>query len=253
LGEELGFINRDNSIILKHLAMNDFKINPRRDVQIAAVAPCPVLMCPDQRAEIIADDLEELSMCYGIEAIHKRKRLLQYRGVALGRLPTILRTGIDTEPAHGVFWSSDRIDKAIEFGGPDKVLLVFDRRRLKPAWVILDRKCPREERREVERAYPTVVWETEQSTKLSRLPANEYHGGIGYDDYAYWIPDDPFGALMLIIAVAPPECRLVSEVLRMIGECSETAWKTGTAGEKAVVLKRATDRRRLKRNKSGPQ
>jgi hypothetical protein len=239
--------------MLKHLAMHDFKINPSKDVEIAAVAPCPVLMCPGQRAEIIADDLAALSMCYGIEAIRAGKRLLQYRGVALGRLPTILRTGVDTEPAHGVFWSSDRIDKAIEYGGRDKVLLVFDPRRLRPGWVVLDRKCPREERREAERLYPTVVWETEQSTKLSRLPAGEYHGGIGYDDYAYWIPDDPFGALMLIIAVAPPECPLVSEVLRMISECSGTAWKTGTTKEKAVVLTRATDTRRLTLNKSRRQ
>jgi hypothetical protein len=96
--------------------------------------------------------------------------------------------------------------------------------------------------------YPTVVWETGQSTKLSRLPARDYHGGIGNNDYAYWIPDNPFVALMLIIAVAPPECPMVSEVLGMISECSETEWKTGTAEEHAAVLTRATDTRRLTLN-----
>jgi len=228
--------------------MNNFEINPNKYIEIAAVAPCPVLMRPGQTAETIADDLATLSMCYGIEVIRAGKRLLQYRGVALNRLPTILRTGVDTEPAHGVFWSSDRIGKALEYGGRDKVLLVFDPRRLRPASIVLDGECPREERCEVERMYPTVVWETGQSTKLSRLPASEYHGGIGYDHYAYWIPDDPFDALMLIIAVAPPECPLVSEVLRMISECSETKWKTGTAEEQAAVLTRATDTRRLTLN-----
>lgn len=228
--------------------MDNFKINPNKDVEIAAVAPCPVLMCPGHSAETIADDLTTLSMCYGIEVIRAGKRLLQYRGVALNRLPRILRAGVDTEPTHGVFWSSDRIDKALEYGGRDKVLLVFDPRRLAPATVILDSDRVPEERCEVERMYPTVVWETGQSTKLSRLPASEYHGGIGYDHYAYWIPDDPFDALMLIIAVAPPECPLVSEVLRMISGCSEPEWKTGTAEEQAAVLSRATDTRRLTLN-----
>jgi len=228
--------------------MNNFKIHPNQDIEIAAVTPCPVLICAGQRSEIIADDLATLSMCYGIEAIRAGKRLLQYRGVALNRLPTILQTGVDTQPPHGVFWSSDRIAKALEYGGRDKVLLVFDPRRLRPAWVILDTDCSPEERREFERMYPTVVWETEQSKKLSRLPAREYHGGTGYDHYAYWIPDDPFDALILIIAIAPMECPLVSEVLRMISECSEPEWKTGTAEEQAAVLTRATDTRRLTMN-----
>jgi hypothetical protein len=194
--------------------MNNFNINPNKYIEIAAVAPRPVLMCPGQRVETIADDLARLSMCYGIEVIRAGKGLLQYRGVALNRLPTILRTGVDTEPTHGVFWSSDRIGKALEYGGRDKVVLVLDPRRLRPA----------------------------------SLLASEYHGGIGYDHYAHWIPDDPFDALLLAIAVAPPECPLVSEVLRMISECSETKWKTGTAEEQAAVLTRATDTRRLTLN-----
>jgi hypothetical protein len=228
--------------------MNNFKMNSSKDVEIAAVARCPVLMCPGQRAETIADDLAGLSMCYGIDVIRAGKHLLQYRGVALNRLPTVLRTGVDTEPTHGVFWSTDRIGKALEYGGRDEVRLVFDPRRLRRGWVVLDSECPQEKRREVERMYPTVVWEAGQSTKLSRLPGSEYHDGIGYDDYTYWIPDDPFDALMLVIAVAPPECPLVSEVLRMISECSETEWKTGTAEEHAAVLTRATDTRRLTLN-----
>ena len=227
--------------------MFNFNFNPSKNVEIAAVAPCPVLMCPDQSAEAMATDLKGLTMRYGIEVVRAGKRLLQYRGVALNRLPTVLRTGVDTEPTDRVFWSSDRIGKALEYGGRDKVLLVFDPRRLKRGWVVLDSDCPQEERCEVERIYPTVVWETGQSTKLSRLPATEYQCG-GYDDYAYWIPGNPFDALMLIVTVAPPECPLVSEVLRMISECSETEWKPGTAEEHAAVFTRATNTGRFALN-----
>jgi hypothetical protein len=48
------------------------KINPNKDVEIAAVAPCPILMCPGQRAETIAEDLAGLAMCYGIDVIRAR-------------------------------------------------------------------------------------------------------------------------------------------------------------------------------------
>lgn len=221
-------------------------IDPAKDVEVAAVAPCPILVCAGQHGDLVADDLGTIAMCCGIDVIRAATRLLQYRGVSLHRLPTILRTARDAEPVDGVFWSADWIEKALEYGGPEKALLVYDPRRLKRAWVKLDADCSPMQRSEINRLYPTVVWENEKSTKLSRLPASEYHNGIGYDDYAYWIDGDPFDALVLVITLAPPGYPLASKVRQMISECSEPEWKTGTPEEQATVLTRATDITRLK-------
>jgi hypothetical protein len=226
---------------------NRFKtLDPTKHVELAAVAPCPVIICPGVYGEIVADDLDMLAMCYAIETVRAAKRFLQYRGVALERLPVVLRSGCDVEPSDRAFWSAERLEKALEYGGPEKVVLVYDPRRLTPAWVIIDADCPAQERANLERLYPTVVWENGQSKKLSRLPPSEYHGGIGYDDYAHWIPADPFEALLLIIAIARPEYPLVAEVQRMICECRRPEWRIGSPEERGALLRRATDTTRLR-------
>jgi hypothetical protein len=226
---------------------NRFKtLDPTKDVELAAVAPCPVLIFPGVYGELVADDLDMLALCYAIESVRAAKRFLQYRGVALDRLPTVLRSGCDVEPADRPFWSAERIEKALEYGGREQLLLVYDPRRLTPAWVIIDADCPASKRADLERLYPTVVWENGESTKLSRLPPSEYHGGIGYDHYAHWIPDDPFEALLMIIAIARPEYPLISEVRRMISECRKPEWRIGPPEERAAILRRATDTTRLR-------
>ena len=226
---------------------NRFKtLDPTKDIELAAVTPCPVLLCPGVYGELVAEDLDMMAMCYAIETVRAAKRFLQYRGVALERLPIVLRSGCDVEPSDRAFWSAERLEKALEYGGLEKVVLVYDPRRLTPASVIVDVDCPAPERANLERMYPTVVWDNGGSTKLSRLPQSEYHGGIGCDTYAQWIPSDPFEALLLIIAIARPEYPLVSEVRRMISECRKPEWRTGSPEERTAILKRATDTTRLR-------
>jgi hypothetical protein len=226
---------------------NRFKtLDPTKDVELVAVAPCPVLICPGVYGELVAADLDMLATCYAIETVRAAKRFLQYRGVTLERLPVVLRSGCDVEPSDRPFVSEERIAKALEYGGREQLILVYDPRRLTPAWVILDADCPATKRADLEKVYPTVVWENGESTKLSRLSPKEYHGGIGYDDYAQWIPADPFEALLMIIAIARPEYPLMSEVRRMVSECRKPEWTVGPPEERAAILRRATDTTRLR-------
>src|SRR5436190_4047920 len=103
---------------------NRFKtLDPTKDIELAAVAPYPVLIWPGVYGEVVAGDLDMLAMCYAIDTVRAAKRFLQYRGVTLNRLPTVLRSGCDVEPSDRPFWSSDRIDKALEYGGLEKVVL----------------------------------------------------------------------------------------------------------------------------------
>ncbi|MGH3331439.1 MAG: hypothetical protein ACRDPJ_09055 [Nocardioidaceae bacterium] len=46
------------------------------------------------------------------------------RGVEIGRLPTILSSGIDVDPTHGIIYCEFG-DKAYEYGGFPKVIMVF--------------------------------------------------------------------------------------------------------------------------------
>ncbi len=216
-----------------------------KDVTVAAVSPCPVLICSGHYGEVIADDLNAIATCYAIEIVRESRRFLEYRCVALDRLPTILRTGRDAEPADGVFWAAEDIEKALEYGGREQVLMVYDPRRLKSAWIQIGAECSATDRLEMERLYPTLVWDDGQSIKRSRLPSSEYQGGLGYDHYAHWIPEDPFEALVLIITLARPGYPLASRVREMIDECGVPAWRIGTLDEQAFLLARATDVTRL--------
>jgi hypothetical protein len=226
---------------------NRFKtLDPTKHIELAAVTPCPALLCPGVHGELVANDLDMLAMCYAIETVQAAKRFLQYRGVALERLPIVLRSGCDVEPSDRAFWSAESLEKALEYGGLAKVILVYDPRRLTPAWVIIDADCPTPERANLQRLYPTVVWDKGESTKLSRLPQSEYHDGIGYDTYAHWIPSDPFEALLVIIAIARPEYPLMSEVARMISECHRPVWRIRSPEERAAILRQATDTTRLR-------
>jgi hypothetical protein len=96
---------------------NRFKtLDPTKDVELAAVAPCPVLICPGVYGELVAADLDMLALCYAIETVRAAKRFLQYRGVALDRLPTVLRSGCDVDPPDRPFWSAERIERPLSTG-----------------------------------------------------------------------------------------------------------------------------------------
>lgn len=102
---------------------NRFKtLDPTKDVELVAVAPCPVLICPGVYGELVAADLDMLAMCYAIETVRVAKRFLQYRGVRLERLPVVLRSGYDVEPPDRPFWSAERIAKALEYGGREQLI-----------------------------------------------------------------------------------------------------------------------------------
>ena len=145
-------------------------LDPTKDVELAAVAPCPVLIRPGMYGELVAADLDMLALCHAIENVRAAKRFLQHRGVALDRLPTVLRNGCDVAPADRPFWSAERLEKALEYGGREQLILVYDPRRLTPAWVIIDADCRASRRADLERLYPTVVWENGDQRSCPRLP-----------------------------------------------------------------------------------
>lgn len=217
----------------------------RNAIAVAAVAPHPVLVCADKYAEQIAPELNAICTCYGIDIVRDARRMLVYRCVDLDRLPTILQTGRDADPSDGVFYASDCLDKALEYGGREQVLMVYDPRRVRPAWVTIGPDCSTADRDEIERLYPTMVYEDGATTKRSRLPASEYQAGIDYDHYAYWIPGEPLQALVTVVTIGRPGYPLAKEVDRMISDCRTPVWRSGSAEERAAVLGRFTDSARL--------
>jgi hypothetical protein len=112
---------------------------------------------PAGYSRIVMETKAAMSLIPKSAGVLAKNRLLQYRCVGLDRLSTILRTGRDAEPPDGVFWAADRIGKALEYGGREQVLMVYDPRLLKSAWVQIGAECSAAERHEIERLYPTVV------------------------------------------------------------------------------------------------
>src|SRR5207248_171476 len=187
-----------------------------------------------------ADQFDSICTCYGIEIGGQQSVSFSIEALRFTDCH-VLRTARDGEPIDGVFWATDRMEKALEYGGREQVLLVYDPRVLKPAWVEIGPECTGALRRELERDYPTLVFRNGETSKRSRLPASEYNNGIGYDHYAQWIPGNPFDALVMLIVIGRPGYPLGLEVSKMITDCDMPIWQSGTPAEQASLLARTAD------------
>jgi hypothetical protein len=132
------------------------------------------------------------------------------RGVAVGRLETILRAGVDVSPTDSVIWL-DHLDKAVEYGSADGVVvMVFDERQLKPASREFPKSTSEEELTQIANEYPTRIDDYNGRTLLSRCGP---HQDPGYGLlYGAWIPGDPFDALRLVRVIAPSGQNIPSAV-----------------------------------------
>jgi hypothetical protein len=130
---------------------------------------------------------------------------LEYRGVELDRLPTILSTGIDVEPSDAVLYVST-LEKALEYGGLPKAVIVLDPDHLERTWRTLPADSAAEEVERIQQTYPTKLTSTD-GTKLwcSRLSEDDPRITTDYETaYARWIPGDPLEALQAVFVLGTP-------------------------------------------------
>ena len=121
------------------------------------------------------------------------------RGVRLDCLSCILMNGCDVSPTNSPIFADD-MDKAIEYGGADQVIQIFDPKLLKRSWteVRSDEDASRIE--SLKRYYKS--WETSQDGShiwFSMFAFESRYRTSAYEvDYGWFIPDDAQKALTAI-------------------------------------------------------
>ena len=90
------------------------------------------------------------------ESFDVLERCTDFRGIGLGRLPTILATGIDVEPTTAPIFVSD-FDKAWEYGDWPKVIMALDGMHLDYTYREITSETPADEAALLMLEYPTRI------------------------------------------------------------------------------------------------
>jgi hypothetical protein len=138
-------------------------------------------------------------------------RLLTFacRGVALNRLDSVLQHGIDVWPTdHPIF--VDDWDKALDYGGWPKLLLLLHRDQLRPTWHEVSATLDPVELSDLRKTHPNQLVSTDGSKLwLTRFNLDVPQAGTAYEaDYGYYIPGNPFDALAALLVLAPASWQL---------------------------------------------
>ena len=130
----------------------------------------------------------------------------EFRAVEIEHLQRILRKGIDVEPTDAVIFTGC-FDKAWEYGGWPKVMIVLERSKLQRTYCEIPATIAPDELAKLRELYPAMVRSID-GTKLwlSRLAEDDPRITSSYETtYARWIQGDPFDVLKAIIVFADPE------------------------------------------------
>jgi len=127
------------------------------------------------------------------------------RGVSADRLTYVLKHGIDVDPTDAPIWVSS-IEKAMEYGGWPKLILVLDVKRLDRTFRELATSGDGTERAFLRRTFPTECASEDGShVWLSRLAPTDRRLATGYEvAYGRWIPGNAREALLAILVVQHP-------------------------------------------------
>ena len=102
------------------------------------------------------------------------------------------------QPTSAHFYATQHVDKALEYGGAPKLLLLLDRSRLDRTYREVPADTDPRARAELTTVFPTVLPSADgRQLWLSRLPATDQGVTGSYEaEYEYWIPGDAAQALL---------------------------------------------------------
>lgn len=130
-----------------------------------------------------------------------------FRAVPASRTPRVCATGIDVEPSTAPFAATEHLEKATEYGGVPKLVILLDSSKLAPTYREVSASIDMDVLAKIRLTHPTML-SLEGGTKLwlSRLPAS--HPAVGPNDeghYMSWIPGEAREAFLggLILEDAP--------------------------------------------------
>jgi hypothetical protein len=126
------------------------------------------------------------------------------RGVSLERLAYVLDQGIDVPAGHPL-WVDISLDKAWEYGGTHKLLMVLSNEFLQLSHHVLPLNTPEDDLETYKKEYKTIV-RGESEVWLSRLPQTDRRVGSPYEvAHCRFSVGDPHIALISLVIVLPPD------------------------------------------------
>jgi hypothetical protein len=173
-------------------------------------------------------DTSIMFLVCAIEELDASKRMSAIvRCVEIERLPVILVQGCDVQPANSVLWIDKFPSKALEYGGDEKVMMIFDMNRTEPSYQEVPSDTDQTTLDELRRDYPTVERSTDGSRLwLSRLPAHDTRITMPYEiEHARWIPGAPFDALSGILVLGRDIAKLRRTIAEHIANCEKPDWR----------------------------
>jgi hypothetical protein len=185
---------------------------------VIASEPVPVAVVEYERSATRLDDLSlYLPLADALGGLAELIRLPGCRGVPFDRLAEILAHGLDVEPTTAPIFVN-LPSKALEDGGDEKVIEVFNFMLLEQTYRRVPVDTPAARLSELRATYPTCVTQNDGGTLwLSRLPADDPRVATSYEsDLARWIPGDPWEALRMIVVVGAAGCGLVERARRVV-------------------------------------
>jgi hypothetical protein len=128
-----------------------------------------------------------------------------FRAVEISRLPTVLKSGIDTEPPDAPIFADD-FERAWKYGGWPKLVMALDPECMKRSWRTISKDVAQAELEQLKLTYPTARYDDEGShIWLSRLPDSETRAGTEYEKaYGFWLPSRQLEALRALFVIARP-------------------------------------------------
>ena len=199
------------------------------NVQVIAESPKPLIAISYSAGleeRILADVLSNISHTLAQHLTDKRAVWTYARGVTLDRLPVVMQTGVDVTPTTAPIYVSD-IAKALEYGGPQKVLILFKRTALDRTFRAVDATLDPTELAALRTTFPTIAHSQDGSTLwLSRLPEGHRHRAKSFEmDYIRWIPGDPWEALLAVFVLGTDLGVLLDFIRKVQRECRAVIWQ----------------------------
>lgn len=124
----------------------------------------------------------------------------EFRGVGLDRIEHVIKNGIDVVPSDAPFFAG-AFDKALEYGGIPKVVMVLDPSCLDRTFREIAADAAPEEISDLKRTFPTEFKST-CGTRLwlTRLGQEDPRAARPYEEeYGRWIPGNPMDALRAVL------------------------------------------------------
>ena len=154
----------------------------------------------------IGEISKEISQ-FRLEILFKNGINALVRGTCYDNIQTVLNTGVDVVPSNSPIFCTPYSDKAMEYGWDDRnntnriILLFYDSGKLERTFKEISSDTPKCEIEELIQLYPTIEYSRDGNRIwLSRLQKNDTRRTTDYEyQYAYWIPEDPFNALVWVL------------------------------------------------------